>query len=565
MESVFMASGKSYCFVTFHDYITAEKAYHAINGETIWSKIKGPIFLGFVNEFNFKILQDQILFKNPPGLILIDDFVTSKEEEFILNLIKFADGNEEEDTAEINYSSTLKHRKVKHYGYEFKYSTNNVDLSEPIEQIPCELDFLWERLRNASSENQNYIDFVPDQLTINCYEPGQGIPPHVDTHSAFEDGILSLSLQSSIVMEFKNESNISWNVILKRRSLCIMLGESRYDWTHGITPRKSDLIPNSSGLLTVQNRERRISLTFRKTRSGGCKCNYPRMCDTVLDKIKLSDNVVSDMRKISLKEGAASELEGNYVHGVYDKIAEHFSETRHKPWPRVLKFVNSFPTGSILVDVGCGNGKYFSKQTSRFELGCDSTAGLMKVCRQRGFECFSCNCLNLPLKDNVADGCICIAVIHHLTTDERRRRAIQEMIRVLRPKGRTLIYVWAKNQEIEGRKSSYLKQNNRKEPEPSATRDIKLEMVSLGQSQQELVLPVHNNRTGFGHNDLLVPWKLKKKCDTGNEPGNEPVFLRFYHVYENDELKKLCENLPGVKIIDYYYDQGNWCIILEKQ
>lgn len=40
------------------------------------------------------------------------------------------------------------------------------------------------------------------------------------------------------------------------------------------------------------------------------------MCDTVLDKIKLSDNVVSDMRKISLKEGAASELEGNYVHGV---------------------------------------------------------------------------------------------------------------------------------------------------------------------------------------------------------------------------------------------------------
>lgn len=228
MESVFMASGKSYCFVTFHDFITAEKAYHAINGETIWSKIKGPIFLGFVNEFNFKILQDQIIFKNPPGLILIDDFVTSKEEEFILNLIKFADGNEEEDTVEINYSSTLKHRKVKHYGYEFKYSTNNVDLSEPIEQIPQELDFLWERLRNASSENQNYIDFVPDQLTINCYEPGQGIPPHVDTHSAFEDGILSLSLQSSIVMEFKNESNISWNVILKRRSLCIMLGESRF-------------------------------------------------------------------------------------------------------------------------------------------------------------------------------------------------------------------------------------------------------------------------------------------------------------------------------------------------
>jgi ubiquinone/menaquinone biosynthesis C-methylase UbiE len=43
---------------------------------------------------------------------------------------------------------------------------------------------------------------------------------------------------------------------------------------------------------------------------------------------------------------------------VYENIASHFSETRHRKWPRVADFVTSFPVGSVFVDVGCGNGKY---------------------------------------------------------------------------------------------------------------------------------------------------------------------------------------------------------------
>ena len=43
------------------------------------------------------------------------------------------------------------------------------------------------------------FDYEPDQVTVNEYLPGQGIAPHVDTHSAFEDGIASLSLGSSCV------------------------------------------------------------------------------------------------------------------------------------------------------------------------------------------------------------------------------------------------------------------------------------------------------------------------------------------------------------------------------
>ena len=43
---------------------------------------------------------------------------------------------------------------------------------------------------------------------------------------------------------------------------------------------------------------------------------------------------------------------------VYEEIAGHFSDTRHTPWPRVVEFLNSAPNGSLVADVGCGNGKY---------------------------------------------------------------------------------------------------------------------------------------------------------------------------------------------------------------
>ena len=54
-----------------------------------------------------------------------------------------------------------------------------------------------------------------------------GIPNHIDTHSAFDSPILSLSLGSDVVMEFKRESQ-HLSVLLPQRSLLIMDGEARY-------------------------------------------------------------------------------------------------------------------------------------------------------------------------------------------------------------------------------------------------------------------------------------------------------------------------------------------------
>lgn len=46
------------------------------------------------------------------------------------------------------------------------------------------------------------------------------------------------------------------------------------------------------------------------------------------------------------------------MYEVYEKIAPHFSNTRYKPWPKIADFLNGLEAGSIVADVGCGNGKY---------------------------------------------------------------------------------------------------------------------------------------------------------------------------------------------------------------
>lgn len=91
-------------------------------------------------------------------------------------------------------------------------------------------------------------------------------------------------------------------------------------------------------------------------------------------------------------------------------------------------------------------------------------------------------------------------------------------------------------------------------------------------------LPVHTNRTSFHSQDVLVPWHLKgatkkkgESTDTvlfpaGSKESQElsPVFHRYYHVFREGELEAACRSLDCVRVQKSYYDQGNWCVVLEK-
>ena len=147
-----------------------------------------------------------------------------------------------------------------------------------------------------------------------------------------------------------------------------------------------------------------MSLTFRTSLSGmKCNCDFPQHCPS--------------RGKSQIDEEVAPELEKNHVHQVYEEIADHFSETRHKPWPQVMDFLaQKLLPGSFLVDVGCGNGKYLGHFPLIFTLGMDYSRNLLEFVAQKQLQALRADMLAIPLRDGVADVAINIAVIHHLST-----------------------------------------------------------------------------------------------------------------------------------------------------
>ncbi|KAM5246568.1 tRNA (carboxymethyluridine(34)-5-O)-methyltransferase ALKBH8 [Ctenodactylus gundi] len=593
VEALLMPPGKPYAFVRYKTTEEARNAYATLNGREIADDQGQTIilYLNFVEKAQWKELGLQTL---PPGLLVVEEIISSEDEKMLLDSVNWT-----EDTDNLNYQKSLKHRRVRHFGYEFHYENNNVDKDKP---LPGGLPDICNKILEKWLA-EGYIKHKPDQLTINQYEPGQGIPAHIDTHSAFEDEIVSLSLGSEIVMDFKHPDGVTVQVMLPRRSLLVMTGESRYLWTHGITPRKFDTVQASehhkSGVitgdiehLTLRKRGIRTSFTFRKVRNTPCTCNYSLVCDSQRKEIP-------PLFPESDKD--ASQLEQEYVHRVYEEIAGHFSSTRHTPWPRIVEFLKALPHGSIVADIGCGNGKYLGINKELYMIGCDRSHSLVDICRERQFPAFACDALAVPLRSGSCDACISIAVIHHFATAERRVAALQELVRLLRPGGKALVYVWAMEQEYNNQKSKYLR-GNRINPEKKeeinndkSTHGLLAKQMPGVSSQGSVPavpsvddakekgcrsrkvtnseLPIHTNRTSFHSQDVLVPWHLKTKpakdkpVNTFGPAGSHdlsPVLHRYYHVFCEGELEAACRTLSNVRILQSYYDQGNWCAILQK-
>ncbi|KAM7342237.1 tRNA (carboxymethyluridine(34)-5-O)-methyltransferase ALKBH8 [Cochliomyia hominivorax] len=527
IKRLLMLPNKSYCFLECAHINDAVSIVDNMHGLAQIGQNNAVVYLSYFLELP-KLEYSSWLKPLPNGLIILNDFITENEESALLKSIEMDD---------VSFDSVLKHRKVKHYGYEFLYGVNNVNPKQKLDRdIPTECIFLWKRLKSICEEERLSIQWQePDQLTVNSYEAGQG----------------------NVVMEFRKGLE-KCPVMLPQRSLMIMSGESRYDWTHGITPRMLDIVPSANGNLTTRRRTKRTSLTFRKLGSGLCSCKYPTLCDSKLNKtFPNSAQCIASDKAILLEE--------INVHRVYDNIAEHFSETRHSQWPRVAEFLKSFQQSSILLDVGCGNGKYLNSNADLLKIGCDRSNGLLKLCNSLQYNVFRCDCLHVPVRSNSIDGCISIAVIHHLATADRRLGAIKELVRILKPSGRGLIYVWAKNQISDNKKSSYLRQN--KSINKNKTTEEELRQQTNRQLEEKakeapVSLPIHSNRTTFQQQDVLVPWKVKIPQEENNQ--DKETYLRYYHVFEENELDELLQGTGDVKIIESYYDQGNHCCIFEK-
>ena len=228
--------------------------------------------------------------------------------------------------------------------------------------------------------------------------------------------------------------------------------------------------------------------------------------------------------------GDGESYEKTHVHSVYEQIASHFSQTRYKPWPLISNFLLSLPPGSVGLDIGCGNGKYLNINPTIYIVGSDRSQELVNIargerCVSRPSDAVVGDALDLPHAVDCFDFIISIAVVHHMSTSERRVEATRSVLETLRPNqpnvggGKALIYVWALEQK--------------------------------------------NSRRGWDkgdEQDVMVPWIMKGK-DIG---GEDTTFKRYYHLYRQGELEEDIERAGGT-VVQHGYERDNWWAIATRQ
>ena len=236
--------------------------------------------------------------------------------------------------------------------------------------------------------------------------------------------------------------------------------------------------------------------------------------------LEYSKSIKKDFKKfdnILQKYFDINNFENENVHIIYNKIAKHFDTTRIIIWPKVQEFINNFKKNSIILDIGCGNGKNMGHRKDCKYIGIDICENLLKQTKkQDNCEYILSNCLDIPISDNSIDYIMSIAVIHHLSTTNRRTASINEIYRLLKIGGTALIYVWAKEQ------------------------------------------PKFKNEE---KQDVLVKWDLQKKYSDLNK---DETLYRYYHLFTKNELETLIYNNDGIKIIENGFQSNNWYCIIEK-
>ena len=149
------------------------------------------------------------------------------------------------------------------------------------------------------------------------------------------------------------------------------------------------------------------------------------------------------------------------VKDFYNQNYKRFDTSRYSVWLEVKKFFEKIPTEIKVLDAGCGNGKnmIYLQNKGISVKGIDFSEKLLQICRNKNLDVEEADIRHLPFPDNSFDYVISIAVIHHLSKESDRHKAIKEMLRVCKPGGKVLFSTWASEQPCTSRFSFDLGDN----------------------------------------------------------------------------------------------------------
>jgi ubiquinone/menaquinone biosynthesis C-methylase UbiE len=197
---------------------------------------------------------------------------------------------------------------------------------------------------------------------------------------------------------------------------------------------------------------------------------------------------------------------------MYSSIAKHFDETRHKPWPGIVQFLNTLKPDTQVLDLGCGNGKYLGVRSDLNFFACDICPELIQIAQSKhpNISFLVCDGCSLPYKSESMDAVYSIAVFHHLKTVQERQAFLKEVHRVLKHDGQFFLTVWS----------------------PAA---VQMKWIPLGPG------------------DFSVPWRDKY---------TQTTFQRYYHIFEESEILRLLEPMFEIRI---WEECQNWYIQCQKK
>jgi ubiquinone/menaquinone biosynthesis C-methylase UbiE len=140
----------------------------------------------------------------------------------------------------------------------------------------------------------------------------------------------------------------------------------------------------------------------------------------------------------------------------WNAIAKSFDSTRSKPWTESIDFIENLSMDSLVVDVGCGNGRHLIPCADRCKkvIGFDVSKELLiivqkKICKKKlnNVDLIHSDAVNIPLKKNSVDAVLFIATLHNISERYRRIQSLREIYRILKPDGKAIISVWSRWQD----------------------------------------------------------------------------------------------------------------------
>jgi len=260
------------------------------------------------------------------------------------------------------------------------------------------------------------------------------------------------------------------------------------------------------------------------------------------------------------------EIERENVRKVYDTIAEHWNHTRYRSWPGVQAFVDSLPAGSLVADLGCGNGKMIPaiEGVKGFAVASDASEPLVRIAAETfGASTFVADCLNTPLRGGIYDAALSIAVLHHLSTRARRVQALAEGARLLKPGGRLLVYCWSLEQGAEVSRSRHrFEAQDVLVPWKYRTPGVRKQKRRGGKG------PVEADSAASDSDGAAAEASGQQQQQQQQQPEWKEeleVQQRYCHVYKEGELLELLADVPELEVVESYFDTGNWCAVARRR